>query len=75
MNQFLQKSCKINVSLIFLVLLMTHRVAATPTPTCPIVTERFQGLADGTTINNSATGWYLNASNVRCGTVGQLKSG
>ncbi|UPK67184.1 T9SS type A sorting domain-containing protein [Chitinophaga filiformis] len=33
------------------------------TPECPIVTARFPG-ADGTTADNSATGWYLDASRV-----------
>ncbi|WP_143011644.1 hypothetical protein, partial [Chitinophaga filiformis] len=33
------------------------------TPECPIVTARFP-LSDGTTADNSATGWYLDASRV-----------
>src|SRR5688572_20847201 len=64
MKQFLQKSYKSPILLILLVPLIALQAVATPTPTCPIVTERFQGLSDGTTVNNSTTGWYLSASNV-----------
>ncbi|MEO8404810.1 MAG: hypothetical protein ABI480_09450, partial [Chitinophagaceae bacterium] len=51
----------------FSTLMVSDRLLANndrPTPSCPIVTERFQGLGDGTTVNNSSTGWYLDASHV-----------
>jgi hypothetical protein len=34
------------------------------TPACPIITEAFQSVADGTTVDNSSTGWYIDATNV-----------
>jgi trimeric autotransporter adhesin len=47
-----------------LVLLMLSGGALFATPDCPIVTGRFSGLSDGTTVDNSSTGWYLDASGV-----------
>ena len=52
------------IALFFLLLVIGLHAMAAPTPTCPIVTERFQGLPDGTTANNSSTGWTINATNV-----------
>jgi trimeric autotransporter adhesin len=46
--------------LLFFFLLSNYLSAS---PDCPIVTARFP-LADGTTSDPSATGWYLNATNV-----------
>lgn len=42
-------------------------------PDCPIVSARFQ-LADGTTSDPSATGWYLNATNVASTGIFSVKS-
>ncbi|SEM31115.1 hypothetical protein SAMN04488505_10421 [Chitinophaga rupis] len=50
------------MSIVLLLLLFTgNNLFATPE--CPIVTARFSA-ADGTTVDNSATGWYLDASKV-----------
>jgi len=50
------------MSFVLLLLLFTgNNLFATPE--CPIVTGRFSA-ANGTTVDNSATGWYLDASNV-----------
>jgi len=50
------------MSFVLLLLLFTgNNLFATPE--CPIVTSRFN-LANGTTADNSATGWYLDASKV-----------
>ncbi|HJT74780.1 MAG TPA: hypothetical protein VJ720_12190, partial [Chitinophaga sp.] len=46
---------------IALLLLTGNRVLATPE--CPIITARFP-VADGTTADNSSTGWYLDASKI-----------
>jgi hypothetical protein len=67
MTQFLLKHYRSIVSFFLLLLAIWLHAFASPTPTCPIVTERFQGLADGTVSNNSATGWYIDASNVAAG--------
>lgn len=56
--------------LLFFFLLSNYLSA---TPECPIVTSRFQ-LADGTTSDPSATGWYLNATNVASTGIFSVKS-
>ncbi|WP_217603683.1 hypothetical protein [Chitinophaga sp. GbtcB8] len=50
------------MSFVLLLLLFTSNNLFA-TPECPIVTARFP-LANGTTVDNSATGWYLDASRV-----------
>jgi hypothetical protein len=57
MRNFLQRRF-----LFFFLLLFSGQLMATPD--CPIITGRFAGLADGTTVDNSSTGWYLDASGV-----------
>ncbi|WPV66119.1 T9SS type A sorting domain-containing protein [Chitinophaga sp. LS1] len=55
----MQKHFMLFLSVIFL-------LAGTPlfaTPECPIISGTFSG-ANGTTVDNSATGWYLDASKV-----------
>ncbi|MBS1565960.1 MAG: hypothetical protein JST39_16340, partial [Bacteroidetes bacterium] len=37
---------------------------ALATPACPIITQSFQNTANGTTVDNSSTGWYIDASNL-----------
>ncbi|HEX6429857.1 MAG TPA: T9SS type A sorting domain-containing protein [Niastella sp.] len=56
--------------LLFFFLLSNYLSA---TPDCPIITGRFQ-LADGTTSDASATGWYLNAANVASTGIFAVKS-
>lgn len=48
----------------FFLLLLLYSDVLRATPACPIVTQSFQSSANGTTSDPSATGWYLNASNV-----------
>jgi hypothetical protein len=67
MVTFLLKNYRSIVTLVLLLLAICLHAFAVPTPTCPIVTERFQGLTDGTTSNNSSTGWNLDAFNVTGG--------
>jgi hypothetical protein len=43
-------------------------------PDCPIVAANFSGLSEGTTVNNSTTGWYLNAANVSSSAIFWVKS-
>ncbi|SEW45740.1 Por secretion system C-terminal sorting domain-containing protein [Chitinophaga sp. YR573] len=47
--------------LLLLFLALSIRLSATPT--CPIITGTFPG-ANGTTVDASSTGWYLDATNV-----------
>lgn len=74
MTKFLLKNYRSIVSFALLLLSLWLHAFASPTPSCPIVTERFQGLADGTTSNNSSTGWYLDASNVSASGYFAMKS-
>jgi hypothetical protein len=64
MEKTLLKSYRFIIALLLLLLSIWLHAMGTPTPSCPIVTERFQGLGDGATVNNSSTGWTINASNV-----------
>lgn len=52
---------------VLLILILLNVTAILASPDCPIVTARFSGLPDGTTSNNSANGWYLDASQVTGG--------
>lgn len=46
----------------------------TASPDCPIIAANFSGLSEGTTVNNSTTGWYLNAANVASSAIFWVKS-
>src|SRR3954469_4143926 len=57
----MQKRIPKPFSLLMFFVLLSNYLSATPE--CPIVTGRFP-LANGTTADASATGWYLDASHV-----------
>jgi hypothetical protein len=57
----MQKRVPKPFTLLLFFFLLSNYLSATPE--CPIITGKFQ-LADGTTSDASATGWYLNATNV-----------
>ena len=68
MKTFLRKE----LPFIFLLTLFNLQLFATPE--CPIITGNFTGLALGTTVNTSSTGWYIDASNVSGATFFAVKS-
>jgi hypothetical protein len=68
MVSHLHKKC----FLLIVFLLSLARLSATPD--CPIITGRFNGLADGTTVNNNSTGWYIDASQVAASGYFAVKS-
>ena len=72
MNESLQKWYKRIVPLLLILCLLCKQLAATPD--CPIISGNFSGLSEGTTVNNSSTGWYLNATNVASGAIFWVKS-
>ncbi|WP_343692886.1 T9SS type A sorting domain-containing protein [Chitinophaga sp.] len=49
--------------LFFAVIFLCVRTSVFATPECPIISGTFSG-ANGTTVDNSSTGWYLDASKV-----------
>lgn len=49
-------------SLPFLFLLALFHGRLLATPACPIITQNFANSANGATVDNSATGWYIDAS-------------
>lgn len=57
----MQKRIPKPFTLLLLLFLLSNYLTASPD--CPIITGRFQ-LADGTTSDASANGWYLDATNV-----------
>ena len=67
----MQKRVPKPFTLLLFFFLLSNYLSATPD--CPIVTGRFQ-LADGTTSDASATGWYLNATNVASSGIFSVKS-
>jgi hypothetical protein len=67
----MQKRVPKPFTLLLFFFLLSNYLSATPE--CPIVTSRFQ-LADGTTSDASATGWYLNATNVASTAIFAVKS-
>jgi hypothetical protein len=67
----MQKRIPKPFSLLMFFFLLSNYLSATPE--CPILTSRFQ-LADGTTSDPSATGWYLDATNVASTAIFSVKS-
>lgn len=72
MNVSLQKWYKHIIPLLIIACLLS--VHATASPDCPIIAARFNGLSEGTTVNNSSTGWYLDASHVSPTAIFWVKS-
>jgi hypothetical protein len=72
MNVPLQKWYKRIIPLLLIFCLLCNQLAASPD--CPIISGNFSGLSEGTTVNNSSTGWYLNATNVASGAIFWVKS-
>lgn len=56
--------CYLPKKYFLLTLFLLSLVRLSATPDCPIITGRFNGLTDGTTVNNNSTGWYIDASQV-----------
>jgi len=59
-NHYMKASLQRSLPFLFLLALFHGRLLATPT--CPIITQSFQGAANGATVDASSTGWYIDAS-------------
>jgi hypothetical protein len=72
MNVTLPQWYRTIIPLLLMTCLLSKQLIASPD--CPIVAANFSGLPEGTTVNNSTTGWFLNAGNVNAGAIFWVKS-